>query len=111
MQLRPENASTVTYACCVLHNMLSVMRPKHYLSTVAQQANAEGADIEWRDLRNLAKLQARRGQRNRQEAVEIRDYLRSYYNGIGAVPWQENAVMSHVGVLVLNNVNLILNLL
>ena len=99
IQLRPENAASVTFACCVLHNMLSMMRPKQYMSTVAPQADTEAATAEWRDQDTLDKLVARRGQRNRQEAVCIRDYLRNYYNTIGEVPWQENACLSHVSNL------------
>ena len=96
MQLAPENASAVTYATCVLHNMLSIMRPKDYLSVVAQQTDVDGTDLRWRDLETLAGLQRTRGQRSRQEAVNIRDHIRSYYNGVGAVPWQDRAVLGHV---------------
>ena len=101
MQLSLENASAVTYATCVLHNMLSIMRPKDYLSVVSQQTDVDGTDLAWRDLDTLANLQRRRGHRNRQEAVHIRDYLRSYYNGVGAVPWQERAVLGHVSTTAL----------
>ena len=99
IQLRPESASAVTFACCVLHNMLSIMRPKQYMRTVSAQADTEAATAEWRDQDTLDKLVARRGQRNRQEAVSVRDYLRNYYNTIGEVPWQENACLSHVSKL------------
>ena len=78
--------------------MLSEMRPKTYLSNVSEQPNANHPDLDWRDHQTLTKLQARRGQRDRKTAALIRNHLRSYYNGIGAVPWQENSVLSHVRI-------------
>ena len=76
--------------------MLATMRPKQYLNIVADQADPQGTEIDWGDLCTLTNLQARRGHRDRQAAVHIRNHLRSYYNAIGAVDWQEHAAMAHV---------------
>ena len=96
IQLKPDNASAAAFACCVLHNICSVMRPKQYMRISADQADPDASFMEWRDLDTLGNLQASRGHRDRNEARHVRDHLRSYYNSIGAVDWQERAVLGHV---------------
>ncbi len=44
-ELYPNNASTVVYACVIMHNLLIARRPQGYLHKVAEQANPMAPDF------------------------------------------------------------------
>ena len=97
MQLRPENCSKVVAACCILHNLLSIHRPKYYLATVADQTNPNAPNLDWQDLQTLLSLETTKGNTNKKAGIAVRKHLTDYYNSeVGAVEWQDVAVLRHV---------------
>ena len=93
MQLNPENASIVTYTCCLLHNLLIQKRPRDYLRQVAQQSDPASPDLLWQDDVTLDQLQTMGGHTSLNEGKIVRDHLRNYYNShVGSVPWQDHAI-------------------
>ena len=91
-QLTPENATKVTRACLILHN---IMRDRFPNAQNAELEAPEGAPGSWRAAGVMAEVEAEgRGPRMTKEGKELRAYLKHYYNSpVGAVPWQEAALM------------------
>ena len=101
LQLLPENAATVAYTCCVLHNFLIEKRPKLYLRAVAEQAQPMAPTMTWQDADTLANLQTQRGNTDIKAAKVVRNHLRDYYHGDnGKVSWQDKACEKHVSVVI-----------
>ncbi len=97
MMLNPKNAALVVHASCILHNYLSIRRPKEYLADIAEQTDPMAPDQVWHDLLNLADLERLRGRKTGDEAKAIRNHLRDYYcSAAGSVDWQRDAVLGHV---------------
>ena len=91
----PETVKKIVIACCVLHNLLSVRNPRQ-LAAQADHENPETHEITkaaWREeRRRLEALEALQGNTATKAGKEHRDYLTSYYNTIGAVPWQDRMI-------------------
>ncbi len=96
MQLAPKNATAVTYACCLMHNLLIHKRPQAYLRDVADNHVPAAPRLDWQDAQTLLNLQVIGGNTSLKEGKVVRNHLRDYYNSVGAVPWQDVAVDRHV---------------
>lgn len=77
----PELIDDIILASCILHNLIrnsrrSRISPDDYFPTPTQ---------------NIISIASNRG-RNNSIAVEVRNAFKSYFNGPGAVSWQERAV-------------------
>ena len=80
MQVSPEKATTITQAVLCLHNFLVEERDRSYNNTQASNPMEQHQQV-------LQPLQ-RGGNRNADDARDIRDNLKVYFNGPGTVPWQ-----------------------
>ncbi len=89
MGQKPKNVERIVYCCCVLHNMLSVLRKPTYLRVVAEQANPDAPNLDWQDAQNLADLQNCGRNQHKKIAKIVREHLCNYYNGVGKVEWQD----------------------
>ena len=95
--LNPINAAKVTMVTCILHNLLSTRRPKQYLGVTSDQPAPVHPNLDWQDDNTLASLQTQQGSTYRKAGQAVRDHLRDYYNSeLGAVEWQDAAVLKHV---------------
>lgn len=95
MQQQPKTVILVTKACLTLHNVIRGRDPLQpgEVDVVDEEGNIvqEGA---WRQ--NVPRLlDGRNGRGNRAvgDAKSQRDFLCQYYNGPGAVPWQQRRVL------------------
>lgn len=77
MLVHPDFATTVVQCCCVLHNF--VRRRDGYLFE-------DTLSCDMMDLEEVAAVGGR------SQGIEVRGLFCDYYNGTGAVPWQENRV-------------------
>ena len=92
LNVSPEVASSITLACCVLHNLLitvsSAYAGEGYGDTV--QTNGDIAEGEWRsadDFQNVS-LQASSSRHSEIKAEEIRLHFMRYFETVGQVEWQ-----------------------
>lgn len=87
IDLEPEKVKKIILACCSLHNMLRTSRvPPRGAPPANQQPHYEPPIQETE--RNLEPL----AMRPSVEAMDIRDNFCSYFNGVGAVEWQDNMI-------------------
>lgn len=94
--LSPEKVSTVTLACCYLHNFLMRKASKNYctnnilitedLATGLCEVGSERSQTE------LTPLQRGTFRKSPKNAKEVRDTYRNYFNNEGQIPWQNNVV-------------------
>jgi hypothetical protein len=94
MQQQPVRVQKITLACVIMHNILQ----KRYPNLATQLVDVEDAATHevtpggWRDEETLLGLARAGGNTGLQAAKLQRDYLRNYYNSVGAVAWQEAMV-------------------
>lgn len=97
MEVTPERAKKMIMCACVLHNFLSLRKPRQFAAEVDTE-NPDTHEVQpgtWRvELANntLTNLQALAGNTSSKAGKEQREYLTWYYNTIGAVPWQDKMV-------------------
>lgn len=101
MRYDPDEAIRITMACCCLYNMLrslcigsAMYTPSDFLD----QENELTGYIrlgEWRQesAASLAQLCHQGGNHHATDARNLRDRWTAYFNGPGAVPWQEKVVL------------------
>ena len=88
--LSDDNVDRVIKATCVLHNYLTADRPLEHLQEELG-INTEEADMTY-DTGCMLALQNLHGYHSSQESMGIRDVYKSYFNGDGAVDFQNPAV-------------------
>ena len=88
-----ENADLIVKACTVLHNYLIDENPR---ATEKLVDTGDAKNGLWRNLiqKELIQAQMRPQKSNRpsNKAIEVRDNLKNYFNGVGAVSWQKNVI-------------------
>lgn len=84
ISLQPEKASVIVLCCCYLHNYLSKENARVYLRGAADPDKM--SDQQMDDLKPL------KGSNYTDDAKEIREHFREYFNTIGAVPWQNDRI-------------------
>ncbi len=100
MQLDPGNAALVVYTCCILHNLISLEKPRAFMQHVAEQPHPANPNLFWQNPQTLAGLQQNAGNTGREAAKEVRNHLKDYYNShVGEVPYQNEAVRHHVIIM------------
>lgn len=90
-QVTPENATTITKATIILHN---IMRDRYPNAQNLELEAPEGDAGSWRAAGVLDAVHMEgRGPRQTRAGKEQRAYLKAYYcSPVGAVPWQETAL-------------------
>ena len=93
MYLQPNNATKITLACCVLHNILRTHSKNSYSPSGFADEVEENGNIrrgEWRDRNDSAMppLAATTSRHPSHNAKKIRDIFREYFYGRGEVSWQ-----------------------
>ena len=94
LQQEPQNGIKVVEACCTLHNLLRVRRPRLQANEVDREDDqgnlVPGA---WRANVQLTDPDPGAGGRPNYEGKVQRNYLKDYYNSdVGRVPWQDHIV-------------------
>lgn len=77
----PALVDNIITASCILHNLIRNSRP----------TKTNSSNVIPLPARNVVPIAPING-RNREIAVEIRNSFKNYFNGIGAVYWQEEAI-------------------
>ena len=90
-----KNAAIITAACCTLHNLIIRERPGAYLRrSAAHPVHHMPSDV-WQEPEELDLLQCLRGHTDYHMGQAIRDHLKCYVNSVGAVDWQDRAVVAN----------------
>lgn len=84
ISLKPGKARIITLACCILHNFLNLETGHASLSK-----HPEEIDPQYKFVYGLSRQNYGRP---RNEALNIREEFKEYFNGCGRVPWQDNIV-------------------
>ncbi|XP_050301586.1 uncharacterized protein LOC126739810 [Anthonomus grandis grandis] len=96
INLAPEKVTCITLAACTLHNLLTE-RQKHLYTRHDVFTRTENI-FQYQDVHideDLQEMQVLTRQVHiggKRQGREIRDAFKSYYNGSGKVPWQENYI-------------------
>lgn len=87
ISLQPDKTKLIVKATCVLHNFLQ--KRKQTIFT----PDTDGIDGSWRESTSsgLGELTTV-GRPAAQTAKEVRNTFREYFNGVGAVEWQERMI-------------------
>lgn len=84
IDLQPPKVKLLVLACCALHNLIRKGRPPPTAS-VPLEPRVE------QELQQMPDLDAL-GLRPTEEARQVRDMYSEFFNTVGAVHWQDNAV-------------------
>ncbi|XP_071649043.1 uncharacterized protein [Temnothorax longispinosus] len=101
MRYDPDEAVRITMTCCCLHNMLRSQSTGCAMYTPTEFLDEENVLTghmrlgEWRQesANGLAQLCHQGGNRHATDACVLRNTWSAYFNGPGAVPWQERMVL------------------
>ena len=97
MMQRPQTVANIVLAACALHNLLADKNPAR-MQQAADREDPTTHELqpgEWRqqDQENpLHGIQMQSGNTGTAVGKRVREYLTAYYNGVGAVPWQNRMV-------------------
>lgn len=91
MEQRPETVCDIIECCVVLHNLMRIRLPQIHGEVDEEDANHNLVPAPWREEQveppGVPPPEAHN--RDNQAGKRIRDFLKEYFNGRGAVPWQE----------------------
>lgn len=100
MRYDPDDARTIVLTICCLHNMLrsdsvgrAMYTPSGYID-MEDEMTGQLQRGEWRKEQGVGLLNFQRqgGNRHARTAIQMRETLCDYFNGIGRVPWQDQAI-------------------
>lgn len=96
INLCPEKATIITLTICYLHNFLRRNNSSVYLRGSVDSENTSTSEIEfapWRnDPQQLCEVEPTLSRNYTLEAKEMRQKFTAYFNGVGAVPWQDKCI-------------------
>jgi hypothetical protein len=104
IQLQPKSVVRIILAACTLHNFLrsvTVSRDSYTPSGVFDYEDLKQSRIidgSWRadaSSNGLQPMATHVGNRSASNALQIRDMFCAYFNGVGAVPWQDEMILKH----------------
>ena len=90
--LHKRNARKVIKAACILHNFLQDDRS---VEAIMAELCPDGEEVPPVAMQPFNRL---RGYRSPGDAMEIRNAFKDYFNGVGALNWQENYVRQRQGL-------------
>lgn len=101
MRYDPDDARNIIITICCLHNMLrsdvvgrAMYTPLSYIDIEDEFTRCLHLG-DWRnEAGGLVRFQNQRGYRHSNNALALREMWCEYFNGVGAVPWQ-NAAVDH----------------
>ena len=91
--LQPNNATKITLACCVLHNILRThsknsYSPSGFADEVEENGNKRWGKMERQKQLGMQPLAATTSRHPSHNAEKMRDIFREYFYGRGQVYWQ-----------------------
>lgn len=94
INLRPQKVNNIILAACSLHNWLRTSKDQNYFPRGIEDREDESGKIifgRWRnDTQGMRSIRAQRNVNNPTRAgANMRDKYCEYFNGEGAVPWQQ----------------------
>ncbi|XP_066429067.1 putative nuclease HARBI1 [Eleutherodactylus coqui] len=97
INLRPEKIDKVVLACCVLHNFLRRRDTLSYSPpAMFDNENVDTLEVnpgEWRsEAQRMVPLQPLQDHCACDDAIRSREQYRTYFNSVGAVPWQAGII-------------------
>lgn len=96
INLSPEKATIITLTTCYVHNFLRRNNSSIYLRGSVDVENINTCEIQlapWRaDHQQLCKLEPTLSRNPTSNAKETRQKFTTYFNGVGAVPWQNRNI-------------------
>lgn len=93
INLSVDKVQSVVLACCVLHNFIKSKDGTSYMTGLDNE-NTDMITLnegEWRQNSYITGLE-KNNRKSANEAIEIRQKFTDYFNGIGFVPWQWEAI-------------------
>lgn len=91
IQIKPKKATTVTLACCYLHNFLRQKTSSYITRESVDWENSQG-DVQegsWRSERlPICNLKTNNSKNSSNRAKSTRDMYRDFFCSYGAIPWQ-----------------------
>ncbi|XP_049771727.1 uncharacterized protein LOC126191157 [Schistocerca cancellata] len=96
INLPPEKVTTITLAACTLHNLLTERRKHLYTrqetvsAVVGDCTYLETQSIE--DLQQMEPIACQAASGRTVHGRAVREYFKTFYNGAGKVPWQDNHI-------------------
>lgn len=91
LQQEPEKVSTITVACCVLHNLLRIRNPTAQDVAAPDAGDNDDRSVQAGEMHDLGRPY--QGHNVSRIAKEQRDYLVHFVNSPhGSVPWQDNSI-------------------
>ncbi|XP_011170279.3 protein ANTAGONIST OF LIKE HETEROCHROMATIN PROTEIN 1 isoform X2 [Solenopsis invicta] len=99
MRYDPDDARNIVLAICCLHNMLrshsvgrAMYTPPGYID-MESEMTGQIQHGEWREQgHSLLNFQHQGGNRHTSAAIQMRETLCNYFNNVGRVPWQDQAI-------------------
>lgn len=94
LQQNTSSIESIVLAACVLHNLMRTRYPR-LTNTLVDQEDSRTHDLipgQWRTDESLLGLAHMRGNNMTRASKGQRDYLKTYYNGPGRVPWQDRMI-------------------
>lgn len=95
IHLSPEKTTVITLACCYLHNYFMKKASRDYYSNILNMENIQTGQIDTgfeRTEHVLTTLQRGTFRNSSNNAKQIRDLYRNYFNNEGQIPWQNNVI-------------------
>lgn len=96
INLSPEKATIITLTACYLHNFLRRNNSSIYLRGSVDVENTSTTEMQlapWRnDSQQMTELQPTLTRNPSSNAKNVRDNFNTYFNGVGAVTWQDRYI-------------------
>lgn len=89
INMKLENIDTIVMACCVLHNYLRRTQGTSYASPDITEHNGNADNITNETENAFISLERGHNRRAGEEAKQVREKFLMYFNGEGALDWQE----------------------
>lgn len=86
--MQPDKVENIVKACCILHNLLRSKNENTNITVDSDNNLGNWRQFPTEGLRNIPQTPTRPAA----DAVQTRDDFKDYFNGPGAVTWQEDMI-------------------